>query len=384
LGLSNPISAIIIMGVFISVLFTMPGILENIISIQDVSSEVKVLENSITNTDVSIDNLDARASSIIVNFTLSNNGTEKIWDYENFDIMVTYDADIGGSEKKITESMVFDANPSGGSIAPIVFDDVTDFQANCSPCSFFHSVTSSGTDRILVVGVSPNAGQTVSSVEYGSTALTQIRSDDAGGLAHSSLWYLVDPPTGSNSVDVTLSAVDDVVIGAMSFLGVDQTNPIDVHNGNTGSDANPTVSLTTTIDDDVIVDVVGTLTGPLIVLFPQTERWDLTEGTTNGGGSTRAPGVAGLYTNVWSNLAGPNDWAISAAAIKPSPCNGLEVNEWTISKLTNNFQELTILNKDETAHICARLDNSVFAGGDIIVVLSTDLGKTVTSAITAP
>jgi len=170
----------------------------------------------------------------------------------------------------------------------------------------------------------------------------------------------------------------------MSFFGVDQTNPIDVHNGNTGNSANPLVSLTTTIDDDMIVNVVGTLDGGLLALVPQTERWDLTEVTTSGGGSTRTAGTAGLYTNTWVNLAGARDWAISGAAIKPSPCNGLEVNEWTISKLTNNLQESTILNKDETAHICARLDNSVFAGGDVIVVLSTDLGKTVTISITAP
>ena len=384
MGISNPISAIIILGVFISVLFTMPGILENITSIQEISSEVKVLENSIASTDVSIDNLDTRASSIIFNFTLTNNSNEKIWDYENFDIMITYDADIGGIETKVTESMVFDSNPSGGSIAPIIYDDDTDFQGNCSPCSFAHSVTSSGADRILVVGVSPNAGQTVSSVDYGSETLTEIRSDDAGGLAHSSLWYLVDPPTGSNSVDVTLSAADDVVIGAISFLGVDQTNPIDVHNGNTGNSNTPSVSLTTISDDDIIVDVVGTLDGPLFAAIGQTERWDLTEGTTNGAGSTKNAGASGLNLNSWFNLAGVRDWAISAAALKPSPCNGLDVNEWTISKLTNNLQEPTILNKDETAHICARLDNLVFAGGDVIVILSTDLGKTVTSAITVP
>jgi hypothetical protein len=384
LGFSNPISAIIILGVFISVLFTMPGVLENITSIQETSSEVTALENSITNTDVSIGNLDTRTNSIIVNFTLTNNSNEKIWDYENFDIIVTYDADLGGIESKETESMVFDANPTGGSIAPIIYDDVSSFNGNCSPCSFAHSITSSGTDRLLVVGVSPNGGQTVSSVDYGGKALTQVRSDDAGGAAHSSLWYLVNPPTGSNSVDVTLSAADDVVIGAMSFLGVDQTNPIDVHNGNTGLSANPLVTLTTTVDDDMIVDVVGTLVGPLTAGFAQMERWDLTQGTTNGGGSTRTAGASGLYTNSWFNSDGIRDWAISAAAIKPSPCNGLEVNEWTISKLTNNLQEPSILNKDEIAHICARLDNSVFAGGNVIVALSTDLGITVTSAITVP
>ena len=66
MGISNPISAIIILGVFISVLFTMPGILESITSIQDSSSEVKLIENSIRNTDVKLVDLEAEAGSIIV------------------------------------------------------------------------------------------------------------------------------------------------------------------------------------------------------------------------------------------------------------------------------------------------------------------------------
>lgn len=175
MGFSNPISAIIILGVFISVLFTMPGVLESITSIEEISSEVKILENSITNTNFNINNLYSEGGAIIVNFTITNTGTEKIWDYENFDIVITYDADLGGTKSKETESMVYDPNP-------------------------------------------------------------------------------------------TL-------------------------------------------------------------------------------------------------------------------CNGLKVNEWTIYQITNNLLEPTILNKDEAAQVCLRLDNPVFPGGNVIVTVSTDLGKTVSSAV---
>jgi len=95
------------MGVFISVLFTMPGILENITSIQAISSEVLVLENSIRNTYVNIVDLEAEAGSIMVNFTLTNNGTEKLWDYENFNLLITYDADIGGVKTPVTEEFIY-------------------------------------------------------------------------------------------------------------------------------------------------------------------------------------------------------------------------------------------------------------------------------------
>jgi len=85
----------------------MPGILENITSIQEISSEVKVLENSIHNTDVNIVDLEAEAGSIMVNFTLNNNGTEKLWDYENFNLLITYDADIGGIKTPVTEEFTY-------------------------------------------------------------------------------------------------------------------------------------------------------------------------------------------------------------------------------------------------------------------------------------
>ena len=390
MGLSNPISAIIILGVFISVLFTMPGILENIISIQETSSEVNVLENSIRNTNVNISDLEAEANSIKINFTLANNGIEKIWDYENFDVLVSYDADVAGINTKITESMTFDSQPIGGVGSPITFDDVSSFNGVCGDpippdlCSFPHTVTSNGNDRILVVGVTARTGESVVYVEYGGESLTQIRSDDDGVVAHTSLWFMVDPPTGPNSVDVALSSSNDVVIGAMSFLGVDQTNPIDVDNGNTGNSINPTVDLTTNIENDLIVDVVGTLTGPLFPIVLQTGMWDQSEGTLRGAGSTQVTTLPGLYTNLWTNIAGANDWAISSAALKPAPCNSLETNEWTISKITNNFLESSILNEDEIAEMCLVLTYPIFTGGNVIVVVSTDLGETVVGAITVP
>lgn len=95
------------MGVFISVLFTMPGVTEKIISIQETSTEVKILKNSIRNTNLKIVDLEAEAGSILVNFTLTNNGTEKLWNYENFDLLITYDADIGGVKTLVTEEFIF-------------------------------------------------------------------------------------------------------------------------------------------------------------------------------------------------------------------------------------------------------------------------------------
>src|SRR3989475_8076237 len=77
-----------------------------------------------------------------------------------------------------------------------------------SAASFTFALTTSGANRLLVVGVTiqTNAGQTVSGVTYAGAALTFVRSDIIAGSVRSELWYRIAPATGSNSVVVTLSA----------------------------------------------------------------------------------------------------------------------------------------------------------------------------------
>jgi len=59
MGLSIVISGAIMMLAIVFVLFSMPGLLGTITSIGDVSSEVSDLENSILETDISLDSLAA-------------------------------------------------------------------------------------------------------------------------------------------------------------------------------------------------------------------------------------------------------------------------------------------------------------------------------------
>jgi len=229
----------------------------------------------------------------------------------------------GDQTLRITE----EANPEGVRIksvsagGSISFDDVTSFNGVCGnpvPCSFSHTV-SSGSNKVLIVGVAPKGGQTVTSVTYGGSALLPIRSDDDGGTVHSSLWYLLDPlPVGPNSVDVVLSSKELVVIGAMSFTDVAQT-AINNHAGNTGKSTNPTVDIATTVNNAVIVDVVGTFNGPLTAGLGQTERWEQFKGSILGGGSTETTTISGTFTMDWTNLAGEKEWAISAAELIPQP-----------------------------------------------------------------
>jgi hypothetical protein len=95
--------------------------------------------------------------------------------------------------------------------------------------SWTHPVGAPG-NRLLVVGVSA-ASRTaaVTSVTYGGVALTrlgaQLSSRWSDAQLDAELWYLLAPPAGQNTVVVSLATSTPVVVGAMTFSGVNQTAP---------------------------------------------------------------------------------------------------------------------------------------------------------------
>jgi len=229
---------------------------------------------------------------------------------------------------------------SGGIVPdPIIFDNVTPFNGVCDPCTFSHSVNS-GNDQIIIVGVSAKRSASVSGVTYDGLPLTQIRSDKSGNAIASSLWYRIAPSSGNNIVSVNLSTSEEVVIGAMSLNNVNQVSPIGANNGAKGNSNTPSVDITTTVDDSWIVDVVGTLNGPMTAGGGQTERWDAAQGTIRGAGSTEVTTAAGSYTMSWTNTDGTNKWTISAAEINP-----LDVIGSTFGDV-----DVTIKNTGSTSH----------------------------------
>lgn len=210
-----------------------------------------------------------------------------------------------------------------------------DASSSCTPTSastFTWSHTTSGQDRILIVGVAiRNSGSnTVSSVTYAGTALTLIAARNNGTSVRVELWRLVAPATGANNVVVTLDGQAKTACGAMSFGGVDQTSPIEASNSATGTSATPSVSVSTATNNAWVVDATafrssGNAKPTGAAGLWQTERWS---GYTESGGSSvniRGKGShegpkspAGAVVIDWS-LSASDDWSSVAAALKPTP-----------------------------------------------------------------
>lgn len=208
----------------------------------------------------------------------------------------------------------------------IVYDTTSTGMDAADPSSLTWShTTTTSSNRVLVVATSTESdtsghtAQTVSGITYNSVALTKVRSDyitDNG----TELWYLVNPATGANNVVITMTGTVDGLFGAaLTFSGVDQTNPIDNNAGTTTTGLSISQSITTNVADAMIVNIMQHYNSSA-VLTPdadQTQRFNTpTTGDNNQAGGTRLVTTAGSYTTTWTTDI--NDgMTLSIVSLKP-------------------------------------------------------------------
>lgn len=192
--------------------------------------------------------------------------------------------------------------------------DATSSAEGVGVSSLTWSHTCTGADRCLVVGVSLyDSAVVVSSVTYAGVAMTSVGS--ASRLnAKMHLWRLIAPATGANNIIVTLDAANDVVGGAESATGVDQTTPLGTFASATGSSTAPTVDVSAAADD-LVVDTLGADSGATATVGAgQTQRWNRSGAPIPIGAGSTEPGAA-TVTMSWT-LSAAGAWAIGCAALK--------------------------------------------------------------------
>jgi hypothetical protein len=188
-----------------------------------------------------------------------------------------------------------------------------------------HTVGTGG-NRILIVGVSirNSSSQTVSGVTYAGAPLTNIGVRDNGTVVRIEMWGLVNPPSGTANVVVTLSSAADAktVCGATSWTGVHQTTPLGTFVSATGSTNAPTVNATSATTEVVHDTVAAQGTVTATVGAGQTQRWNA--GTSGGsaasnvrGAGSTEPGAATVTMSY--SLSASASWAIGAVSLKPAP-----------------------------------------------------------------
>jgi len=365
MGLSIAIAGAIVMLTIIFVLFAIPNVVTNIFSIGDSSLKASDLRESISQTSTQIMSLSASSGSDIVQFSLANNGTEKLWDYDKFTLLITYDADIGGVETKVTEEFSYDAiNSFGINTAYLVPEEIESGgwqQENGCPaasaweCIFETPLTPPAPDDGDNIGTAAlnNADQDQVEFRLTNTILPIIINDV---FVHYT--YGEEGPNDAADPDLIVSLCEGINCAttiatwtevaplpepnpAPPNFGVATRQLTDIERGNIG------------IYDDLTLEFIGDCAkapGPL-------------DDCAGGGNNDRV--------------------FVSWGIVEVQGINAGSSTTWVINDITNDIFDPRIVNNEESANIVAKLSNQVFASGDVIVLISTDNGVIASSAISA-
>ncbi|MFQ5803014.1 MAG: hypothetical protein ACE5JQ_08985 [Candidatus Methylomirabilales bacterium] len=208
-------------------------------------------------------------------------------------------------------------------------DAVKTATSSSSPMTISHTV--SGTDRLLVVGISQgNVNAPVATITYGGTPLTALGTE-SGGPPRIEMWRLLDPPVGTADVVVTFSGTpsDGAVVGVMSLTNVNQTTPFGPFVSNAG---NGTASVDVTSEEgELVIDVIAkdNAVAPAVGAG-QTERWNKAFSNSAYGALSTRPGAKTVTMAWWS----ANDWAIGAVSLKPLDPESTDYTDKTANSFT--------------------------------------------------
>jgi hypothetical protein len=187
----------------------------------------------------------------------------------------------------------------------IAFDAATGFYdaGTSDPVSFSHT-NGTGDDRLLTVGIgigNPDAGA-IQSMTYNSVGMSVAASISTNNWNR--IYYLVAPATGSNTVEANFDdPKPDIGMGAVSFTGVDQSDPIGATATASFDGTSVNRTITTDTANSLIIDCI-TVNGDNktpSAISGQTVYWNVgTSSDRARAGSTRVALTAQEYTMGWT------------------------------------------------------------------------------------
>jgi len=162
----------------------------------------------------------------------------------------------------------------------IAFDTASNGTYGATAASISWSHTCSGSNRLLIVCVGEdyaiNGGNPITGVTYNGVAMTLWKRQLAlSSVNYASVWYLVAPATGTNTITVTgsISNTWELAGCSASYTGVDQTTPLTNSTDSTYSGGTtPSVTLTPTNSGSWVGACIGNRGGAKSAGASTTER----------------------------------------------------------------------------------------------------------------
>jgi len=205
-----------------------------------------------------------------------------------------------------------------------------------SGTSLSWSHTCAGSDRYLTAGFGQDHGETetaTQSATYNSTSMTQLGTATQQ-WSTVSLFGLVAPATGANTLALTTDISARLCGGGISFSGVDQTTPTGTAVTAKAAGSSPTVNVSSATGE-LVVDAVtaddNCSGGTFTVGASQTERVNINSASSCGcalGMSTEAGASTTTMSWSWSLST---VWAMVAVPLKEAGGGGTTTRRYSLS-----------------------------------------------------
>jgi hypothetical protein len=167
---------------------------------------------------------------------------------------------------------------------------------------------------------------TLASATLGGVSMTSVGSpaNNTGGTGENAqIFYLINPTSGTLTISVASGQPWQAVANLVVFQGVDQRTPVrpGTYTTNTGTSANPTLTVTSNISDVTITSVATNNRNTTVNSTNQTSDGIDNALTACRGGSDHCTTPAASVTHTWTiggANAGSVEWAIAGLSIQES------------------------------------------------------------------
>ncbi len=213
------------------------------------------------------------------------------------------------------------------SASAVTFDAVQSSNLPTAQNTMTWNHTASGTGRVVLVAISwqeTTALETLDSVTYGGHAMTRLAFANLVDL-----FYLVDPPTGSQAIVATWSGsgTKGVAAGSISFNDADQETPFGIPRTAQATGTSAAITISNSIMNGFVLAALGvnTVTGTTTATVDagSTSRWNLSGGSTGnlnrtlGAGATKLSTAGGSVAVTWT-LSALRPWGVIGVEVLPA------------------------------------------------------------------
>lgn len=211
-----------------------------------------------------------------------------------------------------------------------VFDTSASDQATGNPNTFANMLTvGNHVNRALVASIStedsvgPNVP--VISVKWGTLEFTKIRHDAISGsrFRRSELWILLNPPVGIGDLYIETNGSCWKAVVLTSLYNIKQEVPdVDHSNGATGTSTAPSVAITPTATESILIDALGSGAAPTALGASQVSLGTESAESFQNLSASRKEDVTAGATTMSGTLGSSAEWAISVTALEVEVATG--------------------------------------------------------------